>query len=462
MFQRTKICSGLLIAFGSSMLTVATGAYAQDSSVQRVEITGSSIKRIDAETSEPVTVIKMDDLKKQGISTVEQILQSVSAVQVQQTTSQAVGASTGGAAFADIRGLGANKTLVLLNGRRIANNAFDSSAPDLNMIPFAAIERVEVLRDGASSLYGTDAISGVINFITRKDFRGGTITLGMDAPQRAGGSQHSANAGFGLGDYDKDGFNFFAFVDFNKQAAVSANQRPYYQNQYTHKTYAPSGTTFPATWLGDDQPCTPTAATAATPFGGPACLNSAEPVPQPATQAPNQCGEVTSNFIQFVPATQKISGLLNAAFKINENNRFNLEAFVAQSKVNAQTAPVPYGALYLSPSSPYFPGNGITPLPAGTTILPSQRRRAGRSERRRPVHQDAHGHARQPRRRQHRHPGPLHGEPGRQRGRLGLQRRRGVEYQPCPGFPGARLLEHQHPRSEDHRTRTRRRTAATS
>ena len=96
-----------------------------------------------------------------------------------------------------MRGLGANKTLVLLNGRRIANSAFTASAPDINTIPFAAIERVEVLRDGASALYGTDAIAGVINFITRKDYRGGTITLGMDAPQHPGGAQHEAQLGFG-------------------------------------------------------------------------------------------------------------------------------------------------------------------------------------------------------------------------------------------------------------------------
>ena len=369
MFQRTKICSGLLLAFGSSLLAVAPGAFAQDTTVQRVEITGSSIKRVDAETSEPVTVIKADDLKKQGVTTVEQIMQNVSAMQVQQTSAQAVGAGTGGGSFADLRGLGANKTLVLLNGRRIASSAFDSSAPDINLIPFAAIERVEVLRDGASALYGTDAISGVINFITRKDYRGGTLTLGVDAPQHPGGAAHSANGGFGFGDYDKDGFNFFGFANFDQQAAITSNQRPYYQQQYLKNgTYAPSGTTFPATWEGATNV---SANDAATPFGGPACLNS-QNLFHSATQRPNQCGEITSNFIQFVPATQKISGLINAAFKINENNKFNLEAFVAQSKVNAQTAPVPYGALYMHPTDQYFPGNGITPLPAGTVISPDQ------------------------------------------------------------------------------------------
>src|SRR5664279_5107088 len=109
MFQRTKICSGLLIAFGSTLLTVAPGAFAQDTTVQRVEITGSAIRRVDAETAVPVTVIKADDLKAQGITSVEQILGSISASQVSTSTSQIVGASSGGASFADIHGIGANK-----------------------------------------------------------------------------------------------------------------------------------------------------------------------------------------------------------------------------------------------------------------------------------------------------------------------------------------------------------------
>jgi len=158
-----------LVFAGSAALVLAQPALAQqaDAPVQRVEITGSAIKRIDAETAVPVTVLRMDDLKKEGITTVEQVMANLSVSQSSQGTSQSVGSSTGGASFADLRGIGANKTLVLLNGRRLANNAFDSSAPDLNMIPFAAIERVEVLRDGASSLYGSDAVGGVINFITK-------------------------------------------------------------------------------------------------------------------------------------------------------------------------------------------------------------------------------------------------------------------------------------------------------
>jgi len=357
MFQRTKICSGLLIAFGGSLLSIAPGAFAQDSSVQRVEITGSSIKRVDAETSVPVTVIKADDLKKQGVTTVEQILQNVSAVQVQQTSAQAVGAGTGGAAFADLRGLGSNKTLVLLNGRRIANSAFDSSSPDLNMIPFAAIERVEVLRDGASALYGTDAISGVINFITRKDYRGGTITLGMDAPQHPGGATHSANIGFGMGDFQKDGINVFAFVDFQKQNAIRSGQRDYFTKKFSVSTTTFPGTYFPVTNTGNTD--------AFTPFSAPACDTGNVYF----RTAPYQCGENTSGFIDYIPQSQRLSGLLKASVKLTENHTLGFEAFVSQSKVNTHIAPVPFGALYIDPASPYYPGKGITPLPPGVTGL---------------------------------------------------------------------------------------------
>jgi iron complex outermembrane receptor protein len=359
MFQRTKICSGLLLAFGSGMFAVAPGAFAQDTTVQRVEITGSSIKRVDAETSVPVTVISADQLKKAGVTSVEQILQNVSAVQVSTTSSQAVGAGTGGGSYADLRGLGANKTLILLNGRRIANSAFTASAPDINTIPFAAIERVEILRDGASALYGTDAISGVINFITRKDYRGGTITLGADAPQHPGGAQHEAQIGFGFGDLQKDGLNIFGFAGFEKQAEIGATQRHLAPHSVT------SSTTFPATIY--IKPSTG-GTTLYTPFAAAGGCTDPSLVKVSATQ----CGEDTNTFVDYIPANQRLSGLLNASFKLGQNHTFGLEAFVSQSKVNSKIAPVPYYPIYIDPTSAYYPGKGITPLPAGVTLAANQ------------------------------------------------------------------------------------------
>src|SRR5450432_3652997 len=190
----------LIAAAVAAAFPLAAWSQTQSQQLERVEITGSAIKRIDAETSVPVTVLKVDDLKKEGIATVQQLLERVSAAQTSVATSQSVGSATGGAAFANLRALGQNKTLVLLNGRRIADNAIDGSAPDLNMIPIAALERIEVLRDGASSLYGIDAIGGVINFITRKDLKGGSLTLQAQKPQHDGGKSYNANIGYGYGD----------------------------------------------------------------------------------------------------------------------------------------------------------------------------------------------------------------------------------------------------------------------
>ena len=163
-----------------AVMAVSGAAYAQSSApttVERVEVTGSNIKRsISDESALPITVINAKELREAGVTSAEGAVQRVASSQSTVGASQVIGSSTQGKSNANIRGLGANKTLVLLNGRRVAAFAFDSAAVDLNAIPFAAIERIEVLRDGASAIYGTDAIGGVINFITRSDYQGGSIS----------------------------------------------------------------------------------------------------------------------------------------------------------------------------------------------------------------------------------------------------------------------------------------------
>ncbi|MCX7219046.1 MAG: TonB-dependent receptor [Burkholderiales bacterium] len=332
------------VAMSASLL--AQQAVAQEA-VQRVEITGSAIKRIDAETAVPVTVLKADDLKKQGLTSIEQIMSSLASVQSQQGTSQVVGLGTGGASFANLRGIGANKTLVLLNGRRLANNAFDSSAPDLNMIPFAALERVEVLRDGASALYGSDAVGGVINFITRKDFKGGTVTIGADKPQHPGGKTQSANFGFGFGDMAKDGYNIFAVVDFQKQDRIGGTDRPF----NTRYAGGISPTTSAANFYQDDKTGNPTA---------PSCAAGTNLVPDGSGTG---CLMTTSSFVDYVPKSERTTGLIKGTFKLTENHELGFEYLASQSKVNSQIAPVPYGGLFMNrvtPSgalNPFYPGN---------------------------------------------------------------------------------------------------------
>ncbi|MEW6707661.1 MAG: TonB-dependent receptor [Pseudomonadota bacterium] len=355
MFRRTKIGTAAMLALGGSLGLAMSPSVAQDTTTQRVEITGSAIKRIDAETAVPVTVLKADELKGQGITTVEQILSVVSAVQMTQSTSQVVGSGSGGASFADLRGIGANKTLVLLNGRRIANNAYDSSAPDLNMIPFAAIERVEVLRDGASALYGTDAVGGVINFITRKDFTGGSITLGADRPESPGGESVQGNVGFGFGDLGQNGFNVFGFVDFSKTDRIGGTERPFNARQ-------PGGlspTPFPANYYQDG-----------TVVGNPAGPDCADPSFLIPVGDGSSCYIATAAFVNYTPKAERTSVMLRGTLALGSEHSLSLEWFGSQNKTESVIAPVPYGTLWMNrlrpdgTPNPYYPGNsgsGFTP-----------------------------------------------------------------------------------------------------
>ncbi len=345
MFKRTKISTGVLLALGGTLMLPTVG---QAQEAQRIEITGSAIKRVDAETAVPITILKMQDLKAQGITSVEQIMSSLSTVQMTQSSSQQVGAGTGGASFADLRGIGASKTLVLLNSRRIANNAIDGSAPDLNMIPFAAIERIEVLRDGASSLYGTDAIGGVINFITRKDFQGGAITVGMDIPQESGGKSKQANIGYGFGDLGKQGFNVFGFLDINQTQPIGGQERPF-------NARFPGGlspTPFPANYFQDGS-------VTANP-SAPDCTNPTYLTP---SGDGTSCLIKTSEFVDYTAKTDRTSGMLRGTLALGSNHNLTVEWFGTRNKATTRIAPVPYGTLWMNPlrpdgsPNPYFPGN---------------------------------------------------------------------------------------------------------
>ncbi|MEO8279520.1 MAG: TonB-dependent receptor [Ideonella sp.] len=350
----------MLAVLGGSLGIAAVPAFGQQN-LERVEVTGSAIKRIDAETAVPLTIIKIDDLKAAGVTTIEQVMASLTAVQVQQGSTQQVGSGTGGAAFADLRGIGASKTLVLLNGRRIANNAIDGSAPDLNMIPFAALQRIEVLRDGASSLYGTDAIGGVINFITRKDFQGGSITLGVDVPAEKGGKSRQANLGFGFGDLGASGFNVFGFIDVNKQDQISGTQRPF--NQRFPGGLSP--TPYPANYYQDG-------AVTANP-SAPGCT---APSLIPAGDN-TSCYISTSRFVDYTPKAERISGMLRGTMRLGGDHNLSLEWFGTENKTTTQIAPVPYGLLYVNPKrpdgspNPFYPGNPGSTVTPGFTLNPT-------------------------------------------------------------------------------------------
>ena len=334
MFKRNAISLAVMVGLGAA----AIQSQAQEQ-LERIEITGSAIKRLDAETAVPVTVVKMEDLKKSGITSVEQIMANLTAVQASNNTAQSIGSSSGGASFADLRGIGQDKTLVLLNGQRIANNAVDGSAPDLNMIPFAAIERIEVLRDGASSLYGTDAIGGVINFITKTNYKGATATVGVDSPQHPGGKSRNASVGFGFGDLASQGFNVFGFASYRKQDVIDGTQRTFNRRVVGGLSYSTDPANYTQDFVHYYNPTLPTCS---------------------GTQVVNVNGEcriVTPAFVDFSPKSETASGMLKGSLVVNDSLTLGAELFMSRNRVTTMIAPVPYGGYYLNPGTAYFPTN---------------------------------------------------------------------------------------------------------
>jgi iron complex outermembrane recepter protein len=244
MFRRTKVCTGLMLAFGGSLALGSLPALAQQQ-MDKVEITGSAIKRIDAETALPVTVITREEIARSGAANMEQLVQKMASTNTAGASrgSDLAGLASYGTSSVSLRGLGDSRTLVLLNGRRLAVFASDGGAVNINAIPLAAIERVEILRDGASAVYGSDAVAGVINFILKQDYNGLEIGGESGRPTKSGGGKtNRANILFGHGDLVQDKYNFMLGLDVEKTTTLyaidrdfskSGNRYPYFQNGAT-------------------------------------------------------------------------------------------------------------------------------------------------------------------------------------------------------------------------------------
>jgi iron complex outermembrane receptor protein len=222
MFQRSKIA--LAVATLASGLGLAGTALAQEA--QRIEITGSSIKRVAAEASLPVQTFNQEDIKRSGVTSVTDFIQQLPVMQGFTVAADSVGGGGGGITTASIHDVGSQYTLVLLNGRRVAP-ATSGTTIDLNSIPLAAIERIEVLTDGASALYGADAIAGVVNFILKRGEAPFTLDARYNKPEAKGGEGYNLGVSKGFGNYDRDGFTLFASLSYDSNKQLKASQREF-------------------------------------------------------------------------------------------------------------------------------------------------------------------------------------------------------------------------------------------
>jgi iron complex outermembrane receptor protein len=216
---------------------VAAPAFAQSASEQleRIEVTGSNIKRTDTEGVSPVQVITRQDIERSGQPTIAELIRSISANSGQSFNETFTNSFSPGASGVALRGLSQKNTLVLLNGRRVATYGFAQNLQDayvdLNSIPIAAVERVEVLKDGASAVYGSDAIAGVINVILRKDFQGGEVAASYGKSSEGGMGETQASATVGFGNPGVDRFNVMISANYFKRDLLRESGRDYIDNQ---------------------------------------------------------------------------------------------------------------------------------------------------------------------------------------------------------------------------------------
>jgi iron complex outermembrane recepter protein len=309
---------------GSSNSTeeVSTEVQAPKSSgrVEKLEVTGSHIKRIDVEGPSPVLTLDRDYLDQTGFNNVGDVLRETTVASFGGARENALTGGAGtGASTTSLRGFGAERILVLLDGKRLPTIG-GSSSVDLALIPMAAVERIEILKDGASATYGSDALGGVINVITKKDYDGATIELGYAMPDSPGGNRTDIKASYGK--------------TFNKGSILGvlqyrANQetwsRDYDYAIPTPDWYSQFGS--PGTWLD--------------PNNGFQAGSAADPCPPEMINGDGVCTFDYSPYSQITPSIEQYSALVTGDYQLNSDTKFFATGVFTHRDVRNQLAPAP-------------------------------------------------------------------------------------------------------------------------
>jgi len=358
-------------ALSGSAFAQTTPAPAQQDAktLDTVQVTGSRIRRVDTETASPVFTIDAQAIERTGAATIGDFLQDIPAISGAATNPSVNNGGGSGAATVSLRGLGDERTLTLLNGRRMVYN-------DINSIPMSAIARVEVLKDGASAIYGTDAIGGVVNFILKRDFEGGEINVGYGESSRGDAERQSANVTYG---WSGERGNVLINLNYNDQKEVAAADRDYSRNALTlysgtvtiggssrtttgrylvPRSAIPAGTvnlTGPGCGSGANVPLTRIEGRPGTSWGDFRCFN-------PATDLFNY--QAVGN-LQLTP--QERGGIFFAGrFDINDSMTAYTEVYTQNTRSYGQIAPLPFDArpgqdeVSISPQSIFWPFPGLS------------------------------------------------------------------------------------------------------
>jgi iron complex outermembrane recepter protein len=255
MLKLTRL-SATFSVFAGTLLSAGALAQSQETpQLERVIVTGSNIKRTDTETASPVQVLTRDDIEKTGKQSLQEVLRGVTADGQGSIPTSFTAGFASGSASVSLRGLGVNSTLVLINGRRMTTYGLaDDGARtfvDLNTIPLEAVERIEVLKDGASAIYGADAVGGVVNVILRKAYNGGAIGGSYGQSGHSDGQTTRAFGTLGFGKLDSDKYNVFVSLEASKQKHIMSTDRGFLGNDdLTQFGFYDTTNGAPRPWIG--------------------------------------------------------------------------------------------------------------------------------------------------------------------------------------------------------------------
>ncbi|WP_312252690.1 TonB-dependent receptor [Stenotrophomonas sp.] len=327
--QNTLLAAALAAALATPLSAAAdtsTDASGEASTLAAVRVTGSNIKRSDTEASNPVQVIGHEQLQASGKATVADVLRSISANTGNAANETTNNGWASGSAGIGLRGLSQKNTLVLLNGRRLANYGFPAGGlsdtfVNLNALPLVAVERIEVLKDGASAVYGSDAVAGVVNIITRQNFQGAEVGGSTGTADQGGLDEQKLHFVGGIGDLDKDGYNILVSLEGYNRDRLDQDQRDLTKsgiysdqpggrwNGWSAKgaRYLVNGVSVPMLDANGNCP-TGTTLVASAPIDG---------------LAGNTCGFNQAPYTTLIPSTKRWQAYVNGTFRVSDN----VEAF---------------------------------------------------------------------------------------------------------------------------------------
>ena len=315
--------------------TTATAHAQEATNLDRIEVTGSRIRQVDTETAQPVLSLSRATIEKSGFKTVADVLQNISAAgspAISRSEPLSSGEMVGGY-YIDLRNLGAQRTLILVDGKRLGASV--SGYQDVSQIPSAIVERIDVLKDGASSVYGSDAMAGVINIITRKNFEG--LEVNAYTGQYSEGDGQKQSADFVAG-FTGDRGSITIGAEYSNEKAVWAKDRWFSESSRTNR-HPTAGWTSVSQWGSVYDPTDPDAPSLTLNRGG----NPYNAADFHETDLTPITGDVSNSNqqMQLLTPTKRRSVFANLQYDLTDNVRFSGDLLYTRRESEAQVAGYP-------------------------------------------------------------------------------------------------------------------------